>query len=149
MIIEISGNLLKSSAEVLVNPVNCVGIMGKGLAYQFKQKYPENFIDYALYCRKRKLRPGHICIVKEQGKTIINVATKDHWSQPSYILDVDKGLATISDFLTNKPNISIAIPALGCGLGQLNWEMQVKPLIYNALKVNRTNRIYLYEPEKN
>ena len=148
MIIETSGDLLLSNADILVNPVNCVGIMGKGLALQFKQKYPKNFTEYAAYCRKKNLQPGQFFLTKETNKIILNLATKNHWSNTSYILDIDIGLAAISDYLSANPHLSIAIPAIGCGLGQLSWSMQVKPLIFNALKMNRSNRIFLYTPEK-
>ena len=147
MIIETSGDLLKYEADVLVNPVNCVGIMGKGLALQFKKEFPENFNLYRDYCRKGNLHPGYYFSTNIENKIILNLATKDHWRNPSHLADIELGIDSIRKFLNDFPNLSIAIPALGCGLGQLDWHMQVKPLIFTALSQNKSNTIYLYGPQ--
>ena len=148
MIIETSGNLLDSSADILVNPVNCVGVMGKGLALQFKKKFPENFSTYKKYCNKGKLYPGHVLSTKEKGKIILNVATKQHWKAPSYILHISRGLTEIKRILEQdyEEHLAIAMPAIGCGLGMLDWDVQVKPLIFSTMKDQR-NSIYLFSPK--
>jgi O-acetyl-ADP-ribose deacetylase (regulator of RNase III) len=132
-----TGDILNADVEALVNTVNCVGIMGRGIALQFKNMFPENFEAYAQACASDQLAPGKMFIFKTGHLTnpryIINFPTKRHWRGKSRIEDIRAGLkALIAEI--NRLNIkSIAIPPLGSGLGGLDWD-DVKPLIVAAAK---------------
>jgi ribA/ribD-fused uncharacterized protein len=130
-------------AQVLVNPVNCVGVMGKGLALEFKQRFPENFTAYKEACDRGEIQPGRIFVQEAQGKSIVNLPTKGHWRDSSQLVDVEAGLyALLAWSLVNKPE-SIAIPALGCGLGGLKWE-DVLPVIKQVAELLDNHGILVY-----
>lgn len=138
------GNIFESTAEVIVNPVNCVGVMGKGLALEFKNKYPQMFFYYQEACQKRTLTPGRLMLVDETDKKILLFPTKVHWRYPSKIDYIKRG---IEDFVKNYQNLkikSVAFPRLGCGLGGLNWNNEVKPLLLKYLS-NLPIEIIIYE----
>lgn len=119
------GNIFDSECEALVNPVNTVGVMGAGLAKIFKQKFPKNFESYKTICDQENLFPGNIwCYFGENNKTIVNAATKAHWKDPSRLIWIELALVEIKYYNFN----SVALPKLGCGLGGLDWEKEVKPL---------------------
>lgn len=125
------GNLFNSGADALVNCVNVKGVMGAGLALQFKNKFPVNFNAYQDACAKRQLHIGTVLGVQEKndGVWIINFPTKEHWRNPSTLTYIQEGLAALVKFLERHPEISsIAVPALGCGYGGLDWK-DVRPLI--------------------
>lgn len=136
------GNLLESDCEVLVNPVNCVGVMGKGLALQFKEEFGEAIThEYKVACSKGTLRPGRPQFLRVYGtntrsgtKTygVINFPTKLHWRDPSRIEWIEQGLISLAAFIRTRNIGSIAVPRLGCGLGGLNWA-HVRPLIEKHL----------------
>ncbi len=118
-------NILDTNVEALVNTVNCVGIMGKGLALQFKQVFPDNFKAYKKACHLGKVRPGRI-FVFEMGlfgnpKYILNFPTKNHWKENSYLEDIRLGLRDLIKIVKELNIKSIAIPPLGCGNGKLHW----------------------------
>jgi O-acetyl-ADP-ribose deacetylase (regulator of RNase III) len=140
------GDIFADDAEALVNPVNCFGVMGKGLALEFKQRFPKNFKAYELYCELRYLGPGGIFTHEENGRLIINAATKYHWRYPSSIQAVGACLQNIRNSIKLNEVKSIAIPALGCGLGGLDWN-KVKPLFEETLGDIEDCRITVYEPE--
>ncbi len=149
MIHESSGNLLRADAEALVNTVNCVGYMGKGIALQFKQAFPENFREYEKACRLGIMKPGKV-LVFETGmimnpKYIINFPTKRHWRGNSRIEDIKDGLTSLVDEIKLRKIKSIAIPPLGCGNGGLDWSI-VKPLIQNALGNIPEIDVFLFAP---
>lgn len=124
-----SQNIFDSEAEVLVNPVNCVGVMGAGLAKQFKDKYPVMFKDYQKFCKDGKLKPGLGYFWDEPGGVkIFNISTKNHWRDPSKLEWVDSGLGLLATLIDLSSIKSVSIPMLGCGLGGLDWG-DVKPLI--------------------
>lgn len=127
------GDLFSSDASVLVNTVNCVGVMGKGIAAAFKKRFPDNYIDYKKRCARNELRPGHPYLFKDpSGISIINFPTKDHWRSPSRMSFVEEGLDW---FVANWSNLgidSVAFPPLGCGNGGLAWE-DVGVAMYNKL----------------
>ncbi|HEY9622528.1 MAG TPA: macro domain-containing protein [Crinalium sp.] len=127
-----SGNLLKANAEALVNPVNCVGVMGKGLALQFKQAFPENFEEYQRACQDGEVKPGQMFIVPTGYLThpryIINFPTKRHWKNLSRIEDIEIGLQALIEAVRWLKIRSIAVPPLGCGNGRLAWS-RVAPMI--------------------
>ena len=150
MIHKATGNLLQAEAEALVNTVNCVGFMGKGIALQFKQAWPENFEAYAKACKGGEVRPGRM-FIWETGrmvnpKFIINFPTKRDWRGKSRIEDIKSGLrALIADVRTLGIR-SIAVPPLGCGNGGLDWR-EVRPLIEAAFAEAPSVEVFLYSPE--
>lgn len=126
------GKLLDAEAEALVNPVNCVGIMGKGLALQFRRAFPENFRAYAEACRQGRVRLGELFVFSLPGtaqpRFLVNLPTKAHWRDGSQLEDLARGLEALRIWILVSAVRTIAVPALGCGLGGLRWE-QVRPLI--------------------
>ena len=144
-----TGNLLKSSAEALVNTVNCEGYMGKGIAYQFKLQFPENNKDYVKACKSGKLTVGKLHYFKENGKLIINFPTKNKWRANSKMEYIEDGLDELIKLINIKGIKSIAIPPLGSGNGGLIWA-EVKLLIEKKLSIiNEEVQIYIYEPSQN
>ena len=128
------GDILKSKAQTLVNTVNCVGIMGKGIALEFKNRFPEMFKDYVQQCERNKVRIGKPYIYKNLfGQQILNFPTKEHWKSVSKVSDIKKGLDYLLSHYKRWGITSIAIPPLGCGNGQLEWKV-VGPLIYERAK---------------
>ena len=128
------GDILKSKAQTLVNTVNCVGIMGKGIALEFKKRFPEMFKDYVQRCERHEVHIGRPYLYKSLfGQQILNFPTKEHWKSVSKVSDIEKGLDNILKYYKNWGITSIAIPPLGCGNGQLEWKV-VGPLIYDRAK---------------
>lgn len=125
----VTGNLLDSNCDILINTVNCVGVMGAGIAKQFKDKYPRMFKQYKLDCSSGRYKPSTIIECNESnGKIIVNFATKDHWNNPSKLEWISDGLDNLNKYLVGT-TYSVAIPALGCNNGGLDWTV-VKVLIY-------------------
>lgn len=132
MIIKI-GNLFESRASTLVNTVNCVGVMGKGIALDFKKNYPEMYEEYMQLCEQHKLKPGQPYYYSDyNGASIINFPTKDHWRSPSKLSYIIDGLDWFRDNYEKLGITSVAFPPLGCGNGGLTWEV-VGPLMYSKL----------------
>lgn len=143
------GDILKADAEALVNTVNCVGVMGRGIAAQFKKKFEENFKLYKKACDAGELRPGIMHVWDSNSflnpRYVINFPTKDHWRANSKIEEIQAGLkALVEEVRTRKIN-SIAIPPLGCGLGGLEWS-QVRPEIEKAFAELPDVQVLLFEP---
>ena len=143
------GNLMTSSAGALVNTVNTVGVMGKGIALQFKEEFPKNFLTYKEACSSGDLTPGKLLITRElnsngEEKIIINFPTKLHWRNPSKYEYITEGLKVLPTVISEHNIKSIAIPPLGCGNGGLDWNI-VKEMIEYALK-DVECEIYIYEP---
>ncbi|UCH93332.1 MAG: macro domain-containing protein [Candidatus Aminicenantes bacterium] len=147
MIKTTQGDLLKADVDALVNTVNCVGVMGKGIALQFKLTFPENFNQYYQACRKNQVKIGKMFVVKclTGVKYIINFPTKKHWKEKSNLEYIKRGLKNLVETIRDLKITSIAIPPLGCGLGGLNWP-EVKKVIFEELKILEHVDIYLYEP---
>ena len=152
MITFTTGNIFQSNAQAIVNTVNCVGVMGAGLALQFKKLYPANFTAYQRACGNKQVRPGQ-CFVHASTSTppeyIINFPTKRHWKDPSRMEDVQAGLKDLVGIIRSNNIQSIAIPPLGAGLGGLKWR-EVRALIESELGylAERTDvRITVYEPQ--
>lgn len=122
------GDLFECGADCLVNAVNCEGIMGKGIAYQFKIRFPENNKSYIKACKSGELKIGKIHFFTENGITVINLPTKDKWRQPSKMEYVEEGMNHLVELLPKLEVKKIAIPSLGCGNGGLLWE-NVKNMI--------------------
>lgn len=147
MILDGQGSIFDSDAEVLVNPVNTFGVMGAGLALQFREKYPSVYTAYNIACKQGRVRIGEMFVVEGTGGTgtvtIVHFPTKEHWQAPSRIEYVEKGLISLVDVVRGRS--SVAIPALGCGLGGLPWPA-VRALIENAFK-NEDIQVTLFGPK--
>lgn len=145
-----SGNILFADAEALVNTVNCVGIMGRGIALQFKNAYPENFKAYEKACFDKKVQPGRMFVFATEElanpKYIINFPTKRHWKGKSRMEDIEAGLVDLVKVIERLAIRSIAIPPLGSGLGGLQWD-DVRPRIESAMRVLPDVRVTVYEPK--
>lgn len=145
-----TGNLLRSDVEALVNPVNCVGVMGKGMALQFKRAFPANYRDYVKVCRAGGLVPGSLFVFATgeitNPKYIINFPTKRHWRARSHLEYIRNGLEALMREVREKHILAIAIPALGCGNGGLQWA-QVRPMIEAAFAALPDVRVILFGPE--
>jgi O-acetyl-ADP-ribose deacetylase (regulator of RNase III) len=137
------GNLLSSEAEILVNPVNCVGVSGAGLAKQFAHQFPEATRVYESWCRKGMMRIGVVWV----HEPVLYFPTKIHWRDPSKVEYIERGLRFFRDDFTWEPYASYAFPPLGCGLGGLKWE-KVKPLLVQYLG-DLNVEIEVYEPNAN
>jgi O-acetyl-ADP-ribose deacetylase (regulator of RNase III) len=147
MVKEVTGNLFESRAETLVNPVNCVGVMGKGLALEFKKRYPAMFEDYTKRCERKQVRLGEPYPYRDRsGIVIVNFATKDHWRSPSRLSDIERGLDYFVQHQAEWGVNSIAFPQLGCGNGGLSWD-EVRPLLFSKLQVLKIE-IEVYSPVK-
>jgi O-acetyl-ADP-ribose deacetylase (regulator of RNase III) len=145
-----TGDILSDDAEALVNTVNCVGVMGRGIALQFKKAFPDNYKAYLEACNKGVVQPGRM-FVYETGKLtppkfIINFPTKRHWRGRSRIEDIQAGLVDLKALLSTERIRSIAIPPLGIGLGGLEWN-EVKELIEASIGEVDDIRVTVYEPE--
>ncbi len=150
MINYIVGNLFESKAETLVNTVNTVGVMGKGIALQFKKLYPNNFKVYKELCDKKEFDIGQLIVSEDQNtitgkKTIVNFPTKKHWKSPSEYEYIELGLNELIKVIKERKIQSIAIPPLGSGNGGLQW-FKVKNIIENKLEDLEECEIYVYEP---
>lgn len=133
MVIKI-GNIFESKAKTLVNTINCVGVMGKGVALEFKKRYPLMYKEYVRLCEEGKIKPGEPYYYTDlTGTSIINFPTKEHWRSPSKLSYIRAGLDWIVKNYEELRLTSIAIPALGCGCGGLKWEI-VGPVVYEKLK---------------
>lgn len=137
------GDMFCQRAHIRVNPVNCVGVAGKGLALVFKQRYPGWFDAYEKACGKKLLCPGWIHEWEHKsGGIVLSVATKNHWRDKSNIDDIHMGCLSLRAYLQCKGSSIVTIPALGCGCGELKWDT-VKPIIEKYLSCLPCN-IYLY-----
>jgi|WetSurMetagenome_2_1015567.scaffolds.fasta_scaffold27615_4 O-acetyl-ADP-ribose deacetylase (regulator of RNase III) len=148
----IKGNLLEAKTQALVNTVNTVGIMGKGIALQFKEIFPENYKAYLVMCKNNELKPGKLLVVKEhlvnEDKIIINFPTKTEWYRKSKYEYIEEGLKELVNVIFDNDIKSIAIPPLGCGNGGLEWK-RVKSLIEKYLSDLEDVDIQIYEPNDN
>jgi O-acetyl-ADP-ribose deacetylase (regulator of RNase III) len=145
----VTGNILEADAEALVNTVNCVGIMGRGIALQFKNVFPANFRAYEAACARQEIQPGHM-FVFETGtmtnpKFIINFPTKRHWRGKSRMEDIESGLKALVAEIRRRNIRSIAVPPLGSGLGGLNWR-DVRANIETAMRGLVDVDVFVYEP---
>ncbi|MEI6622204.1 MAG: macro domain-containing protein [Actinomycetes bacterium] len=149
MIREVSGNLLSADAEALVNTVNTVGVMGKGIALQFKRAYPQMFKDYQKEAKAGRLSLGHMQVwptaAVDGPKYIINFPTKGHWRSASRLVDIEAGLADLATVVRDLRIRSVAVPPLGCGHGGLVWS-DVRPKIVEALAPLDDVEVLLFAP---
>lgn len=143
------GDILDADAEALVNTVNCVGIMGRGVALQFKNRFPANFEEYEAACQRGEVQPGKMFVFETRTlmnpKFIINFPTKRHWKGKSRMEDIDSGLKALVEEIRSRGIRSIAIPPLGSGLGGLNW-LDVRPRVEKALRDLDNLAVTIFEP---
>lgn len=149
MITYLTGNLFESEAEAYVNTVNTVGVMGKGIALQFKKHFPDNFKLYKKACENEEVKIGKMFVTEAQAmfqgkKTIINFPTKTHWKKPSEYSYIEEGLQDLVDVIKERNIQSIAIPPLGAGNGGLNWS-KVTVLLEKYLQ-NINCEVQIYQP---
>lgn len=144
-----TGDILSEKTEAVVNTVNCVGSMGRGIALQFKKAWPENFKAYAAACRRGEMQPGRMFVFETGRLTnpryIINFPTKRHWRGKSRIEDIEAGLVALVQEIQRLGIRSIAIPPLGAGLGGLEWS-EVRPRIERAFGDLKDLRVVVFEP---
>jgi O-acetyl-ADP-ribose deacetylase (regulator of RNase III) len=144
-----TGDILTADAEALVNTVNCVGIMGRGIALQFRKAFPQNFKSYEKACERKELQPGHMFVFRTGQLTnphyIINFPTKRHWKGKSQLADIESGLTALVAEIRQLGIRSVAIPPLGCGQGGLDWA-EVRPRIEQALQAVPDVRVFLFSP---
>ena len=144
-----TGDIFKTDAEALVNSVNCIGVMGRGIALQFKNMYPANFKAYAAACKREEVRPGRMFVFEtgqlSNPRYIINFPTKRHWRGKSRIQDIDSGMQALIGEIRERNIRSIAIPPLGSDLGGLKWH-DVRPRIEAALRELDDVQVVVFEP---
>jgi O-acetyl-ADP-ribose deacetylase (regulator of RNase III) len=142
---EVDGDIFRSSMQTLVNPVNCVGAMGKGLALHFKERWPKYYEAYRIACKHDVLKVdwNFVYDVNEQRK-IYSLPTKDHWRDKSTVRRIDRALKVLVEHIRDYGITSLAMPAIGCGEGGLSWEV-VRLLIYKRLE-RVPIEIELYRP---
>lgn len=147
-----TGDLFLDKSEALVNTVNCVGVMGKGVAYEFKHRWPENYKVYKKICDAKKLRPGQMLIFElgdlfDKGgpKFIVNFPTKDHWRAKSKLEYISEGLDALVSEIKKFQIKSVALPPLGCGNGGLDWSV-VRPMMVEKLSELVNVNITIYGP---
>ena len=133
MITYVVCDLFRSPARVLVNTVNTVGVMGKGIAKDFKRIYPEMFSHYQQICEKGSFGIGNLWLYKTTNKWVLNFPTKRHWRQPSHPEYIEAGLKKFVEIYHVYGITSISFPLIGCGNGELDWETQVQPLMERYL----------------
>ncbi|WP_431881991.1 macro domain-containing protein [Micromonospora chalcea] len=147
-VVDVEGDLFAADVDALVNAVNCVGVMGKGIALQFRRRYDANFHAYSRACHNGDLRPGRVHIGPGDGgrvRYVVNFPTKRHWRDASRLDDIEAGLLDLAEWLRQGHVASIAAPALGCGLGGLDWAT-VRPLIVSTLG-DTGARVLIYGPK--
>src|SRR5712691_4926639 len=144
-----TGDLLEQRVDAIVNTVNTVGVMGKGIALQFRRKWPANAKAYEAACKRNEVVPGEMFVFDNGGlvepKVIINFPTKRHWRQPSRMSDIDAGLVDLIAQVKRLGIRSIAIPPLGCGNGGLDWN-EVRPRIEASFKELPDVDVRLFAP---
>ncbi|UNK25913.1 macro domain-containing protein [Serratia plymuthica] len=141
-----SGDLLQSQTVALVNAVNCQGVMGKGIAYQFKETFPINYGIYREACKNGRFNIGDILIVSERQKLIVNFPTKDNWKKKSQYEFIAKGLASLKKEIIERNITSISIPPLGCGNGGLEWS-RVELMLKDSFADLNAVDVVLFAPE--
>jgi len=149
MIEFLRGNLFDADVEAITNAVNCVGVMGKGIALEFKKRFSQNFVAYKAACDTGELQLGKVFIHDEGPSTrpryIVNFPTKNHWRDGSRLEDIRTGLESLATEIERLKIRSIAIPALGCGLGGLDWLM-VRPSVETILGTCENAAILVFCP---
>lgn len=149
MIKFLRGDIFVSDCQAIVNPVNCVGVSGTGLAEALRYRYPNNFAEYRNLCLRKQLYPGKLLVVKTEAifnpLYVINFPTKQHWRDPSKLSYVEDGIIEMLSVLSDFKIKSVAIPALGCGKGKLDWS-DVRRLMEDHFSKEEDIYFEIYEP---
>jgi len=149
MIRFVEGNIFEADTQGIVNPVNCVGVMGAGLAKKFATFYPEMDEEYKKLCKAGELEPGKIFVwvidIYDEVLYVFNMPTKIHWKDPSKMEYIRKGISALITAMNEHEIHSVAIPAIGCGLGGLKWDGVSKEIIKQFQRVP-DKTIWLYPP---
>lgn len=145
MVTFVTGNMFDSPAQALTNPVNCVGASGKGLSLEFDRRYPELSKDYKKRCEKGLVKPGFPYLWENDEAQVLNFPTKRHWRGRSRFEDIEAGLKYLAGQYQQMGIYTLALPALGCGYGGLEWK-DVKPLIEKHLGPISDLEVFVYEP---
>lgn len=144
------GNLFDAKVDAYVNTVNCVGVMGKGIALECKTRYPKSYEQYRIACERKQVQIGLIFVTMEgQGKDekfLLHFPTKEHWKDPSKYLYIALGLPQLAKELMCLPIRSVAIPALGCTNGGLDWKEVKEFMTYHLKDLANYKDIQIYEP---
>ena len=127
-----SGDMFEGTYDVMVNTVNCVGVMGKGVALEFKKRFPDMFRAYKEDCSKGEVVPGKLHVWVGWTETIVNLPTKRHWRDGSRYEDVEVGLVALREYLASRGAVTVALPPPGCGNGGLDWKV-VKGMVSKHL----------------
>lgn len=143
----VTGNLFQSPAQVLVNTVNTVGVMGKGVAFEFKRLFPEMFVRYRELCERGEFKLGQLWLYKSPNKWVLNFPTKKHWRYPSRVEYITAGLRNFASNYAKMGIHSIAFPPLGCGHGHLDFETEVQPEMQRHLG-NLPIDVFIYPTRK-
>lgn len=143
MLKRVNGDIFQSTAEAIVNPVNCVGVSGAGLAFAFKINYPENYDIYRRECQRKNVKIGEVLATYINDRWIINLPTKIHWKDDSQYSYIIKGLEALEEVVQELELLSVAIPRIGCGKGNLDWE-RVFSLIETMANRNPSVTFYVY-----
>jgi len=143
MITYVENSLFKSPAQVLTNTVNCVGVMGKGLALEFKTRHPAMFKDYKRRCDRGEVRPGYPYLWEDDRVQVLNFPTKRHWRDNSRLDDIEAGLKYLAAHYQDLGISTLALPQLGCGNGGLQWN-DVRPLIEKHLAGIPDLEVFVY-----
>jgi O-acetyl-ADP-ribose deacetylase (regulator of RNase III) len=143
MITYIENNIFSSPAQVLTNTVNCVGVMGKGLALEFKNRHPAMFGDYKRRCDRGEVRPGFPYLWEDDRVQVLNFPTKRHWRDDSRLEDIEAGLQYLAAHYKDMGVYTLALPQLGCGNGGLQWS-EVHPLVDKYLASLPDLEVFVY-----
>jgi O-acetyl-ADP-ribose deacetylase (regulator of RNase III) len=141
---EIHGNIFRTTCQVLVNTVNCVGVMGAGIALECQYRFPGLFEYYEPFCARRELKPGVLLLYRQSKPMILCFPTKKHWKHPSRVEFIEAGLSTLVSKCREWSIESLAMPYLGCSHGGLSWEDQVRPLVYRYLEHASDLKVEVY-----
>jgi len=144
MITYLKGNIFDSPAQVVTNTINCVGVMGKGLALEFKSRIPEMYGDYQKRCQNNEVVPGKPYLWENDKVQVLNFPTKRHWKDNSRLEDIEDGLKYLSEHYKEMGIYTLALPPLGCGNGGLKWE-NVRPLVEKYLGTLSDLEVFVYE----
>lgn len=145
MITFVKGDIFESPAQVLTNTVNCVGVMGKGIALEFKRRHPAMFMDYEVRCKMGEVQLGVPYLWEDERTQVLNFPTKGHWREDSRLQDIDAGLQYLVEHYQKMGICSVAMPPLGCGNGGLGWK-DVRQMIEQKLGSITDLEVFVYEP---
>ena len=140
---EITGNIFDSKCQTIVNTVNCMGVMGKGIALEYKKRFPQMYEQYKQFCDNGDIKPGYLWLWTKSTPWVLNFPTKQHWRYPSRIEYIEIGMKKFSEKYKKKNIVSIAFPEIGASLGGLRWE-DVKKVMYKYLEPLQDLKVEIY-----